>query len=165
MAIELNLQDLYFAEQSSPISTTTWQDWVQKWSEDLALEIFEAQAGCEMTLRLTEDLEIQELNAQYRQKDQPTDVLAFASLEVDSPYNNNLSIDEPLYLGDVIISVETAKKQAQEQNHSLTYELAWLLCHGFLHLLGWDHPDETSLEEMLAQQEHLLKSIGLSSAN
>jgi probable rRNA maturation factor len=165
MTIELNLQDLYFAEQSGPISTTTWQDWVQKWSEDLALEVFEAQAGCEMTLRLTEDLEIQELNAQYRQKDQPTDVLAFASLEVDSPYNNNLSIDEPLYLGDVIISVETAKKQAEEQNHSLTYELAWLLCHGFLHLLGWDHPDETSLEEMLAQQEHLLKSIGLSSAN
>ena len=165
MTIELNLQDLYFAEQSSPISTTRWQDWVQKWSEDLALEVFEAQGGCEMTLRLTEDLEIQELNAQYRQKDQPTDVLAFASLEVDSPYNNNLSIDEPLYLGDVIISVETAKKQAEEQNHSLTYELAWLLCHGFLHLLGWDHPDETSLEEMLAQQDYLLKSIGLSNAN
>ena len=165
MTIELNLQDLYFREQSSPISTTRWQDWVQKWSEDLALEVFEAQGGCEMTLRLTEDLEIQELNAQYRQKDQPTDVLAFASLEVDSPYNNDLSIDEPLYLGDVIISVETAKKQAEEQNHSLTYELAWLLCHGFLHLLGWDHPDETSLEEMLAQQEHLLKSIGLSNAH
>ena len=165
MTIELNLQDLYFAEQPGPISTTTWQDWVQKWSEDLALEVFEAQAGCEMTLRLTEDWEIQELNAQYRQKDQPTDVLAFASLEVDSPYNNDFYIDEPLYLGDVIISVETAKKQAEEQNHSLTYELAWLLCHGFLHLLGWDHPDETSLEEMLAQQEHLLKSIGLSSAN
>jgi len=165
MTIELNLQDLYFAEQSAPISTTRWQDWVQKWSDDLALEVFEAQAGCEMTLRLTEDLEIQELNAQYRQKDQPTDVLAFASLEVDSPYNNDLSIDEPLYLGDVIISVETAKKQAEEQNHSLTYELAWLLCHGFLHLLGWDHPDETSLEEMLAQQEHLLKSIGLSNAH
>jgi probable rRNA maturation factor len=165
MTIELNLQDLYFAEQPGPISTTTWQDWVQKWSEDLALEVFEAQAGCEMTLRLTEDWEIQELNAQYRQKDQPTDVLAFASLEVDSPYNNDFYTDEPLYLGDVIISVETAKKQAQEHSHSLTYELAWLLCHGFLHLLGWDHPDETSLEEMLAQQEHLLKSIGLSSAN
>ena len=165
MTIELNLQDLYFAEQPGPISTTTWQDWVQKWSEDLALEVFEAQAGCEMTLRLTEDWEIQELNAQYRQKDQPTDVLAFASLEVDSPYNNDLSIDEPLYLGDVIISVETAKKQAEEQNHSLTYELAWLLCHGFLHLLGWDHPDETSLEEMLAQQDYLLKSIGLSNAH
>jgi probable rRNA maturation factor len=165
MTIELNLQDLYFGEQPGPISTTTWQDWVQKWSEDLALEVFEAQAGCEMTLRLTEDWEIQELNAQYRQKDQPTDVLAFASLEVDSPYNNDFSIDEPLYLGDVIISVETAKKQAQEHSHSLTYELAWLLCHGFLHLLGWDHPDETSLEEMLAQQEHLLKSIGLSNAH
>lgn len=68
---------------------------------------------------------------------------------------------EPLYLGDMIISVETARRQAQQQNHSLTLELAWLAAHGLLHLLGWDHPDDISLHEMLNRQETLLKIVGL----
>ena len=55
-----------------------------------------------------------------------------------------------------------ARRQAQQQNHSLETELAWLASHGLLHLLGWDHPDDDSLIEMLAQQENLLKTIGFS---
>jgi probable rRNA maturation factor len=68
---------------------------------------------------------------------------------------------EPLYLGDIAISIDTAQRQAQQQGHSLKTELAWLAAHGFLHLLGWDHPDEESLTQMLDRQETLLQAIGL----
>ncbi len=55
-----------------------------------------------------------------------------------------------------MLSVETAEHQAEEQGHSLERELRWLVSHGLLHLLGWDHPDDQSLAAMLALQEHLL---------
>jgi probable rRNA maturation factor len=116
----------------------------------------------EIALRLTNDTEIQALNAQYRQKDQPTDVLAFAALEVDLPQNEEMLASLPLYLGDIVISIDTAKRQADQQEHDLLTELAWLTTHGFLHLLGWDHPDEASLIQMLKQQVVLLKAIGIS---
>jgi probable rRNA maturation factor len=64
-------------------------------------------------------------------------------------------------LGDIIISQTTAIFQAQERGHSLTYELAWLAAHGLLHLLGWDHPDDDSLEVMLTQQALMLQLISL----
>jgi probable rRNA maturation factor len=66
-----------------------------------------------------------------------------------------------LYLGDIVISIETARQQAQQQEHPLPTELAWLAAHGLLHLLGWDHPDEESLSQMLKQQVILLKTIGI----
>jgi probable rRNA maturation factor len=112
-----------------------------------------------MTLRFTDDAEIHQLNHQYRQKDQPTDVLSFAALEDDLGMEYPES--EPLYLGDVIVSVETAQRQAIARNHSLKIELGWLVSHGLLHLLGWDHPDEDSLEEMLNRQAVLLRNVQL----
>jgi probable rRNA maturation factor len=118
-----------------------------------------AASGYELSLRLTDDAEIQLLNSQYRQLDQPTDVLAFAALENDMPQIKGM----PVYLGDIIISVDTAQRQAIAYQHSLTEELGWLASHGFLHLLGWDHLDESSLQEMLQRQEQLLGTINLSS--
>lgn len=94
------------------------------------------------------------MNSQFRSQDKATDVLSFPSLEVNTPIPDDI---EELYLGDIIVSVETAKRQAQQQRHSLKKELAWLAVHGFLHLLGWDHPDDQSLTEMLNQQKILLK--------
>jgi probable rRNA maturation factor len=119
----------------------------------------------ELTLRLTDDAEIRTLNYQFRQQDRPTDVLAFAALETALPDYSCLGAEglaaEPLYLGDVIISVTTATRQAKTEGHSLTTELVWLAAHGFLHLLGWDHPDEESLQAMWAQQAQLLQQIGV----
>lgn len=143
-------------DYSSPITEATWKSWFQSWFA-LCPNIPPADAY-ELSLRLTDDAEIQTLNAQYRGKDQPTDVLAFAALEVAVPQPVEL---EPLYLGDIVISVETAGRQAQQQGHSLALELAWLAAHGWLHLLGWDHPDEDRLMNMLSQQETLLASVGL----
>jgi len=130
-----------------------WQAWFQVWVEGLMSK----PEPYELTLRLTDDLELQALNAQFRQIDRPTDVLAF------TPYGITAAGDseEFDYLGDIVISVETAQNQAKDQNHSLLVELAWLACHGFLHLLGWDHPDEASLEAMIKVQQNCLEQIGL----
>ncbi|MDJ0508865.1 MAG: rRNA maturation RNase YbeY [Crocosphaera sp.] len=143
------------------ITAETWEKWFQSWGQSLIDDLPKA-SSYEVTLRLTNDAEIQHLNAQYRHKNQPTDVLAFATLDSDFPLiADEEQASEPLYLGDIVISVETAKEQAAKHNQVLGRELPWLAVHGFLHLLGWDHPDEPSLEAMLQQQETLLKKVGL----
>jgi len=141
-------------------SPEVWQSWFQTWLEVLQPSLSPLGAY-ELCLRLTNDGEIQALNAQYRQKNQATDVLAFVALEVDTPHFEEGS-SEPVYLGDIVISIDTAIRQAKEYQHSLTQELAWLACHGLLHLLGWDHPDDESLTRMLNQQTILLRRIGFS---
>ncbi len=143
------------------ITESHWQQWFQAWLDQLQPQFtaaIAAASGYEVTLRLTDDAEIQTLNASYRDRNQPTDVLAFAALEVDCP--QPAEWDEPLYLGDIVISVDTANRQAQQHGHSLGDELAWLAAHGCLHLLGWDHPDEASLQRMLEQQVLLLNQVG-----
>ena len=173
MVIEVNVEDCYGVTQqsidssnpsgatpSSEILPETWENWFSVWLENQEADLPEA-AGYEVSLRLTADPDIQALNAQYRQQDRSTDVLAFAALEVDCPQLEEMQSSEPLYLGDIIISIDTAQRQAQQQGHPLKTELAWLASHGFLHLLGWDHPDEESLTQMLDRQEILLRAIGL----
>jgi probable rRNA maturation factor len=151
---------LKIGDTQARITPETWENWFNKWLEILYPQIPPAHSY-EIGLRLTDDSQIQELNAQYRQQDQPTDVLAFAALEVDVPQSEEMLISVPLYLGDIIVSVDTAQRQAQQQEHSLPTELAWLAAHGLLHLLGWDHPDEESLGRMLEQQVRLLNTIGI----
>lgn len=174
MQVELNVQDCFYASYpleasnlalshqypDSPIAAETWEVWFHRWLEILHHKMPPAPTY-EMSLRLTDDAEIQALNAQYRQQDKPTDVLAFAALEVDCPQSVEMQLLVPLYLGDIVISVETAQRQAQQQGHTLQAELAWLAAHGLLHLLGWDHPDEDSLIQMLNQQDTLLQKIGI----
>ena len=143
-----------------PIPLETWENWFQQWLEMLE-DYLPIAPSYEISLRLTTDTEIQTLNSQYRQQDKPTDVLAFASLEADLPQSEEMLATMPLYLGDIIVSIDTAQRQAQQQEHSLSTELAWLTAHGLLHLLGWDHPDEESLIEMLKEQVVLLNKIGI----
>ena len=166
LPVEIIIQDHYSSPEQEivRISSSQWQAWLEQWLEIMQEELPEAIAY-ELSLRLTTDQEIQQLNHQYRQKDQPTDVLAFAALEADYPLMiGEMTAEmaaEPVYLGDVVISVDTAQRQAIDREHSLELELAWLATHGLLHLLGWDHPDDESLEIMLKQQEVLLHSVDL----
>lgn len=169
MEVELDVQDIFC--ESSPeealkscyldhqITPETWETWFNRWLEILQPHLPSA-SSYEISLRLTDDTEIQQLNAQYRHQNKPTDVLSFAALEVDFPQVAEMSL-APLYLGDIVVSVNTAQRQAQQQEHSLSTELAWLVAHGLLHLLGWDHPDEESLMQMLKQQVVLLKAIDI----
>ena len=161
--IENNYQT--FLEDEVPIKATSlnlipWSDWFYAWLKALYPNVPPGN-NYELSLRLTNNTEMQTYNAQYRHKDEPTDVLAFAALESEVTQPEDLN--EPLYIGDIIISLDKADQQAQERQHSLTEELAWLATHGLLHLLGWDHPDEPSLEQMLAKQAELLEIIAIPS--
>ncbi|BAZ90257.1 hypothetical protein NIES932_17540 [Raphidiopsis curvata NIES-932] len=160
LQVELLVENSYDLNLTNQVSEERWHIWFSQWLNLLAVKLPRA-LSYEIGLQLTNDAQIQELNAQYRQKDQPTDVLAFAALENNFPYTEEMLASQPLYLGDIVISVDTAIRQAQEREHNLTTELAWLSAHGLLHLLGWDHPDEQSLIRMLNKQSMLLKSVGI----
>jgi probable rRNA maturation factor len=96
---------------------------------------------------LTDDERITELNRTYRGVDGPTDVLAFSLHE---------GAEENL-LGDVVVSVETARRQADEHGQSLDDEVEMLLVHGLLHLLGYDHAQPEEGRRMFARQDQFLK--------
>ena len=99
----------------------------------IALKVLELveQSQAELSLALVNNREIRKLNAKYRQKDYPTDVLSF-------PAANELPIGVRL-LGDVVISVEKAAEQAKQRGRTLNEEMVTLLIHGIVHLLGYDH--------------------------
>ncbi len=146
--------------KAASLNLIPWSQWFYIWLEALYPHVPPGN-NYELSLLLTNNREIETYNAQYRHKDEPTDVLAFAALESELIQPEDLN--EPLYLGDIIISLDKASQQAQERQHSLTEELAWLATHGLLHLLGWDHPDEPSLEKMLAKQAELVENIAIPS--
>ena len=112
-------------------------------------------AQAELSVLLCDDAFIQGLNLQWRGKDAPTDVLSFAMGEGEGADVN------PDVLGDIVISVDTAARQAAELGHAPERELRVLLVHGLLHLLGYDH--EESVEdaaEMRAREVDLLRALG-----
>lgn len=118
--------------------------------------------GCiksEISILFVDDDEIQVLNRDYRGKDKPTDVLSFSQIE---GYKNSKlqTPDTELILGDVVISLETAKRQAKERGHPFNREVIILLTHGILHLLGYDHEgDRKKAVEMRRKEKEILKTI------
>lgn len=134
----------------------TWGSLLAGWLADLAAETPTVlrRPSYSLGLELCDDARIAELNLTWRDRRGPTDVLAFAALE-EAP-SQPWELEAPLELGDLVISLETAARQAIEQNHPLERELRFLASHGLLHLLGWDHPSEHELAAMLERQERLL---------
>ena len=113
----------------------------------------EKSEGCELSIFLTDDKYIQQLNKQYRGVDKPTDVLAFA---MNEGIDNNLNSE---VLGDVVVSVTRAKEQADFYGHSFKVEMTLLVAHGILHLLGYDHEKENDLLVMQQKQKEALKTV------
>jgi probable rRNA maturation factor len=147
------------------------ENWIAKLEQLLQLAgEAEGIADGEVSLTFTNDEEIHKLNLEYRGIDRPTDVLSFAMQEDGKDELGIIfeveSEDEtdPIsgMLGDIIISVDTAKAQSEEYGHSLEREIGFLFVHGFLHLIGYDHQDERSEAEMTAKQEAILNQAGLS---
>jgi probable rRNA maturation factor len=109
-------------------------------------------------LSFVDDAEIQQLNASFRSKNKPTDVLSFCQLEGEAmPFAG-----EEILLGDILVSIETAARQARDLNHSLERELAFLVTHGTLHLCGYDHDTAARRRAMWKKQDHIVESLGLS---
>lgn len=116
----------------------------------------------EVSVTLTDNEEIHELNREYRGVDRPTDVLSFPMAEDDDNIGDFDMDKGAVLLGDIVISVEKIEEQAKEYKHSFERELAYLTIHSTLHLLGYDHVnDERSEKEMTEKQDKIIESMGL----
>jgi probable rRNA maturation factor len=115
----------------------------------------------ELSVTFVNEEEIQRLNREYRDKDQPTDVLSFALEEMEEGELEIVGVDLPRALGDIIISVSHIHNQAESYGHSFERELAFLTVHGLLHLLGYDHLTEEEETLMFAKQRKILDEYGL----
>lgn len=103
---------------------------------------------CLFTIKFTDDAEIQQLNKDFRGKDKPTNVLSFPN-------------DSDDYLGDIAISVNTIQREAEEQDKLYEHHMLHMIIHGFLHLLGFDHIDDSEAEEMESFEIAILQEIGI----
>lgn len=111
----------------------------------------------ELGIVITDDENIHRINKEYRNIDEPTDVISFALLEGEEDFV--MPPDNTLHLGEVVISYPRAVEQAIEQKHSTERELAWLVVHGVLHLLGHDHETDTDRLAMQTIENDILTKI------
>ncbi len=130
--------------------------------------------GCpyeaEVNVILTDDEQIREVNREFRNVDKPTDVLSFPMLTFAAPSDFGFAEEAfadcfnpetgELVLGDVMISVDKVKEQAEKYGHSVRRELAFLMAHSMLHLCGYDHMEDKEREDMERRQEEILRSRG-----
>ncbi len=121
-------------------------------------ELYGAE-DAEVSITLTDNAYIHELNRDYRGIDRPTDVLSFALNESEEP--EILDGPEVDVLGELVLSVERAEEQAEEYGHSLKREVAFLTVHGMLHLLGYDHMEEEERMEMEQEQRFVMEKLGI----
>ncbi len=115
--------------------------------------------NAEVSVTLTDNEHIHEINRDYRKVDRPTDVISFALNEGEEP---EIEGGAPInVLGDLIISVEKAREQAGEYGHSVRREIAFLTVHGMLHLLGYDHIEEADRIEMRKEEDFVMEKLGI----
>ena len=114
-----------------------------------------------MTITFTTPEEIRNINKKYRKIDKATDVLSFPMFEKDELDEKIKSGDFPYedVLGDVIISIEKVREQAEEYGHSFERELSYMLVHGFYHLMGYDHIEEEDKKIMRPKEEKILNEL------
>ena len=128
---------------------------------ECTLQMEQVAGPVEVGILITDDAGLQRLNQSYRGVDAPTDVLSFAEVDDDSAFVR--PPDAPRYLGDIAISWERVVAQAAEYGHSRERELAFLVVHGMLHLLGYDHERSPADEaNMRAREEEILRALDLS---
>lgn len=136
----------------------------EEWAKKIAQTILSAEGVTppyEISIVFTDSETVQRLNRDYRGVDEPTDVLAFHMLPGKT--TNNLPFILPpngvTHLGEIIISYPQAEEQAKEQGHPVEQELALLIIHGILHLLGYDHEQSEEEAKMRAREKELLEKI------
>lgn len=122
-----------------------------------ALKTLGIEDDVEVSCVLVDDERIHEINREYRHIDRSTDVISFAMEDNDQFYVEGM----PRTLGDIFISVDHAKKQAEEYGHSLRREMCFLFTHGILHLLGYDHMTDEQEKEMFGLQDQILGALSI----
>lgn len=153
--------DTMVINQQSKIDYTREMQQLIIKAADAAARLFHLPANTELSVLIVDNDYIQELNCLYRNKNVPTDVLSFGMNEsseeepdIDFPGDVNI-------IGDIVISLEQASVQSKEYGHSLERELAYLLTHGMLHLLGYDHETEEEKTTMRNLEEKVMNSLKL----
>ncbi len=155
----INVNLIYENEQDKTDITEEMIETVKKCCESV-LETEGLDGSFEISFTLTDNEKIRELNNNFRATDKSTDVLSFPmSDDMDFPVN----MDSGDYiLGDIVISAETAQRQAEEYGHSFKREIGFLTVHSVLHLLGYDHVHgEDEAKAMQAREKEALNAIGL----
>ncbi len=143
-----------------------------KFWEDIVKKVFEECFKVEglqysklyITVTFTNPENIQRINKEYRNIDKPTDVLSFPMFEKEE-LDKKVQEKDFSYqdiLGDIVISIPKVEEQAKEYGHSFERELAYMLVHGFYHLMGYDHIEEEDKKEMRTKEENILKTLNIS---
>lgn len=139
-------------EDEEPPSTS----WIEKVVSE-TLKAANLDGHCEVSVLVTDDQKMSELNLAYRDKNKTTDVLSFAFEEGEGPHP---PAGCPRVLGDIIISLPQLERQASENKVSFPRECAWALCHGSLHLLGYDHQNDEEEKTMRELEARVLEKLG-----
>ncbi len=153
---------IYFENEQDKLPITYKLKMLIREAVEATLDFEDYRNICEVSVTFTDNEGIRELNNKFRQIDRPTDVLSFRLFDFDGESEEPPVDDIMNMLGDIVISLEKAKEQAEEFGHSFEREVAFLCVHSMLHLLGYDH--ETSEEDdknMRARQSEIMNIIGL----
>ncbi|TFU05717.1 rRNA maturation RNase YbeY [Polymorphobacter arshaanensis] len=130
-------------------------------AQSLYAGIAELAAAAEVSVRFSDDAEVQTLNRDYRGKDKPTNVLSFPMVAPDLFDTLADSDDGEILLGDIVLAAETVAREAAEKHISIAHHATHLIVHGTLHLLGYDHEDEGQAEHMERLERSALAGLGV----
>jgi len=158
--------EIYIENMQDKIEVTPLLEKIINDAVKTSMDVEKFDIQSEVSILLVDDERIREINNEHRQIDKATDVLSFPVVdmregEIMSDIGDFDLDEELLLLGDIIISLETAKRQADEYKHSFEREIAFLTTHGIFHLLGYDHMEKEEEEKMLYKQETVLRKLGL----
>lgn len=161
----LNVENEYGLDLGIPYEETALQ------VAEQVLEEEKCPYEAEVSLLLTSDEQIHRLNLEYRGIDRPTDVLSFPQIEYETPADFFVADGQEsacfnpdtgeLFLGDIIISLDRVKEQADHYGHGMKREFAFLVAHSMLHLLGYDHMTEEDAQDMEKRQARVLERLGI----
>jgi probable rRNA maturation factor len=146
-------------------SSTRWEALVRGAAEAAIAEsafpqLAQSARGVELSVRLTRDEEVRELNAKWRGKDKPTNVLSFPQLEPEQL--REITADGPeLMLGDLVLARGVCASEAADKHVPIETHASHLIVHGILHLLGHDHEDDSSAEDMESREVRALARLGI----
>ena len=149
-----------FLDNQTEFKTNDFKQIVNKVVTEV-LNIHNISKDAEISVVFTDDEEIHSINKEFRNIDNSTDVLSFPQYEFYSPGDTTEIADKCLVLGDIIISLQHAKAQSLEYNHSLNREVGYLTAHSMLHLLGYDHMNEEEKTLMREKEELIMNNLNL----
>ena len=153
---------VYFENEQALLPVTYKLKMLVRRAIEATLDFEQYGNTCEVSVTFTDDASIHELNKKFRGVDRPTDVLSFPLFDYEGE-SEEPPVDELMgMLGDVVLSLETAARQAEEYGHSFEREVAFLTVHSMLHLLGYDHEtSEADEADMRQRQRKIMERLGL----